>query len=123
MHENIEGSIAQHEKEQHFMLRENDDYLRASITTLQGIIEQQDALIAILWKKIYGHELSSGGYVGAEYVSTTYDRLNKSWGMRPPWTVATDQVCFEFNYLQREERYPWGKDARWLREGNSYQED
>lgn len=86
------------------------------ISDLRDIIESQDAFIAALWEKVYGHEFSEGGFVGERYVATTYDALNKAWGVRPPWTRETDQVTGEFNYLKRDEKFPWGEGG-WLRKG------
>jgi hypothetical protein len=93
----------------------NFSSIREQIANIHEFIEQQDALIAALWEKVYGHEFSQGGYVDEHFVSTTCDSLKKAWNVRPAWTVQSDYVCYEFNYLQRRERYPWGHNALWLR--------
>jgi hypothetical protein len=79
--------------------------LRAEISKLQTIIEQQDALIAALWQKTFGF-YSEGAYDSP--------KLPEYLGVKPQWSAHNSDWAGPVHYLVRYEPYPWGTHAEHL---------
>lgn len=81
---------------------------REEISKVQNAIEQQDALIALLWHKQFGEVEPDSRYCGrADLVSY--------FGHRPGWYAGAMEYPGLFDTLCRYEDFPWSKRAEWLR--------
>lgn len=83
-----------------------DTAAKGDISKLQTMIEQQDALIALLWYKEFGlgHTERYGRAELAEFFHS-----------RPSWYVNAMEYPGAFDTLCRYEDFPWSKPAEWLR--------
>ena len=85
-----------------------DNAVKSEISKLQAVIEQQDALIALLWYKEFGKIAPDSPYDGtADLVSF--------FGKSPIWYANAMEYPGVFDTLCRHENYPWGGHAEWLR--------
>ena len=80
--------------------------LRNEIIDLQAMIERQDALIALLWYKLFGSGLTE---------SFGKADLAEFFHQSPEWYVNAMELPGAYDTLCRYGNYPWGKTAEWLR--------
>lgn len=80
--------------------------LGEKISNLQAMIEHQDALIALLWYKVFG--LGHAERIGKADLAEFFHQS-------PGWYVNAMELPGAYDTLCRYENYPWGKNAEWLR--------
>lgn len=85
-----------------------DKAVKDEISKLQSAIEQQDALVALLWYKEFGK-------IDPDSPSTGTADLVSFFGKRPIWYANAMEYPGVFDTLCRRENYPWGDHAEWLR--------
>ena len=82
--------------------------LREEILKLQTMVEQQDALIALLWHKAFGQ-------VEPESARSGTADLVPYFGQRPGWYANAMEYPGAFDTLSRYDDFPWSKPAECLR--------
>jgi hypothetical protein len=97
----IENNFKRYGQMHEYMEKQTAD----KITSLQEIIEKQDALITALWQKTFGF-YREGPYDGSE--------LPEYLGVKPEWHPFQREWAGPVVYLVRYGPYPWGKRAEHL---------
>lgn len=88
-------------------LREFDE---VKLQELRAVIEQQDALIAVLWHRVIGARVSDDLHSDGVTESACF-------GVSVPWSLDTrwyEDDQNRFHSLKRDMPYPWGSHAEGL---------
>ena len=87
------------------MWKEFGRFEESELNAMREVIEQQDALIALLWYKTFGHDREER-FGDAE--------LAKFFGTSPRWQLRAMEYPNVYDTLCKYKSYPWGTDTEWL---------
>jgi hypothetical protein len=82
--------------------------IQNEIRNIQKIIEHHDALIAALWEKNFEFVCQKHGYHNLKDTDLRPSEFCEYLGVKPNWDIFDPLWVMGYNYISRQEAYPWG---------------